>query len=68
MLNEGAFKNAPVKQYPYTIRNQLININITDDKKYEIQRNFQIEMNKDYTGEESLTIDLLGCIFFIELI
>ena len=62
MLNEGAFKNAPVKQYPYTIRNQLININITDDKKYEIQRNFQIEMNKDYTGEESLTIDLLDMI------
>lgn len=62
MLNEGAFKNAPVKQYPYTIRNQLININITDDKKYEIQRNFQIEMNKDYTGGESLTIDLLDMI------
>lgn len=62
MLNEGAFKNAPVKQYPYTIRNQLININITDDKKYEIQRGFQIEMNKDYTGEESHIIDLLDMI------
>lgn len=62
MLNEGAFKNAPIKQYPYTIENQFININITDDKKYEIQRDFKIKINKNYTGEEKLMIDLFDII------
>ena len=62
MLNEGAFKNAPIKQYPYTIENQVIDINITDDKKYEIQRDFQIKINKNYAGEDNLMIDLFDMI------
>lgn len=62
MLNEGAFKNAPIKQYPYTMENQFININITDDKRYEIQRDFKIKINKNYSGEENRMIDLCDMI------
>ena len=62
MLNEGAFKNAPIKQYPYTMENQFININITDDKRYEIQRDFKIKINKNYSGKENLMIDLCDMI------
>lgn len=62
MLKEGAFKNAPIKQYPYTIEKQFIDINITDDKKYEIQRDFKIKINKNYSGEENLMIDLFDII------
>lgn len=62
MLNEGAFKNAPIKQYPYIIEKQFIDINITDDKKYEIQRDFKIKINKNYSGEKNLMIDLFDII------
>lgn len=62
MLNEGAFKNAPIKQYPYTMENQFININITQDKRYEIQRDFKIKINKNYSGKENLMIDLCDMI------
>lgn len=62
MLNEGAFKNAPIKQYPYTMENQFININITQDKRYEIQRDFKIKINKNYSGEENRMIDLCDMI------
>lgn len=62
MLNEGAFKNAPIKQYPYIIENEFIDVNITDDKKYEIQRDFQIKVNEDYVGQKHLIIDLFDMI------
>ena len=62
MLNEGAFKNAPIKQYPYTMEHQFIDINITDDKKYEIQRDVKIKINKNYSGEENFMIDLCDII------
>ena len=58
MLNEGAFKNAPVKQYPYVIKDELINIDITEEKQYIIQRDFKIETNKNYGTDKLIQIDM----------
>lgn len=62
MLNEGAFKNAPVRQYPYVIENEAINIDITEEKQYVIERDFRIKMNKDYVEEDRFTLDMLDII------
>ncbi|MGL5312970.1 MAG: DUF2207 family protein [Peptostreptococcaceae bacterium] len=62
MLNEGAFKNAPVKQYPYTIQDQLININITEEKQYIIERDFKININRDYNKDNTIVISMLDII------
>ncbi|MGL5694878.1 MAG: DUF2207 family protein [Peptostreptococcaceae bacterium] len=48
MLNEGAFKNAPIKQYPYTVNQDIMNVQITEDKEYLINRTFIIDINKEF--------------------
>lgn len=58
MLNEGAFKNAPIRQYPYTIKSDIINAEITKEKEYLIDREFTIEVNKDYKDDFSNNINL----------
>lgn len=58
MLNEGAFKDAPVRQYPYTIKSDIINIEITKEKEYLINRGFTIEVNENNSGSKISTIGL----------
>ena len=58
MLNEGAFKNAPIRQYPYKIKSDIINAEITKEKEYLIDREFTIEVNKDYKDDFSNNINL----------
>ena len=58
ILNEGAFKNAPIRQYPYTIKSDIINAEITKEKEYLIDREFTIEVNKDYKDDFSNNINL----------
>ena len=45
-LNEGAFKNAPMKKYPYTIKSDIVNAKITDEKNYIINRDYIVEINE----------------------
>ena len=58
MLNEGTFKNAPMREYPYTIKSDIINAEITKEKEYLIDREFTIEVNKDYKYDFSNNINL----------
>lgn len=55
MLNEGAFSSSPYKQFPYTIKNENTNIDITEEKQYLVQRDLTIEMNKNYKYDEHET-------------
>lgn len=59
MLNEGTFKNAPIRQYPYTISNQFINIDITKEKQYIIERDFKVKVNKEYNKDNEIIIDMI---------
>lgn len=43
-LSEGTFKNAQEYPYPYSINKEIININITKDKNYLIERHFEINV------------------------
>ena len=47
MLNEGVFKNAPEKTYPYTIKKDYMDIEITTEKEYIVSRKFEVEVNED---------------------
>ncbi|MGL5330065.1 MAG: DUF2207 family protein [Peptostreptococcaceae bacterium] len=58
MLDEGAFKNAPIKQYPYTIKQDKMNVKITDKKEYLINRTFIIDINEEFNSEHVHTIYL----------
>ena len=45
-LNQGAFKNAPIRRYPYTVKSDIMNAQITEEKKYLINREYIIETNE----------------------
>lgn len=45
-LNEGTFKNAKEYPYPYIINKDVMNINITKDKNYLIERHFKIDVKR----------------------
>ncbi|VYU44712.1 DUF2207 domain-containing protein [Clostridium tertium] len=44
-FNDGLFKNAPVKKYPYIVNKDIMNININKAKEYLIERRFEIVVN-----------------------
>lgn len=46
-LNQGAFKNAPIRRYPYTVKSDIMNAQITEEKKYLINREYIIETNEE---------------------
>ena len=46
-LNQGAFKNAPIRTYPYTVKSDIMNAQITEEKKYLINREYIIETNEE---------------------
>ncbi|MEG1410567.1 MAG: DUF2207 domain-containing protein [Terrisporobacter sp.] len=46
-LNEGSFKNAPTRTYPYTIKNDVINADISKEKTYSITRDLTVEINEN---------------------
>lgn len=45
-LIEGTFKNAKEYPYPYIINKDVMNINITKDKNYIIERHFEIDVKR----------------------
>ena len=46
-LNQGAFKNAPIRRYPYTVKSDIMNAQITEEKKYLINREYIIETKEE---------------------
>lgn len=56
-LEEGTFKNAPIRKYPYTIKNENINISITKEKYYLIEREFTIDVNEyNYSYDNKINL------------
>lgn len=47
LFNKEAFKNIPVRTYPYTINKDIVNIEITKEKEYLINRQLQVTINED---------------------
>lgn len=47
MLNEGAFSEAPVKTYPYIIKSENVNIDITKEKEYLVIKEYVIERTEE---------------------
>lgn len=55
VFNEGTFKNAIKKEYPYEIVNQDVNIEITEDKAYIITRKYEVDV-KDNSNDTKNSI------------
>ena len=49
-LNEGAFSNAPFRTYPYVVKNDILNGEITKEKKYLINRDYTVQVNENKTN------------------
>lgn len=50
MLNEGAFSEAPVKIYPYIIKSENINMDITKEKEYLVTKEYIIDRTEEEDG------------------
>ena len=57
-LKEGAFKNAPMKKYPYIIKSDIVNATITEEKNYIINRDYIVEINENRDENNLINLSL----------
>ena len=57
-LKEGAFKNAKERKYPFNINKEIVNIKITKEKEYLVEREFEIKVTSQNYDFESNEIKL----------
>lgn len=54
-LEEGTFKNVKERKYPFNINKEIVNIKITKEKEYLVEREFEIKVtsqNYDFGSNE----------------